>query len=151
MDAQTKRRATKHRHKEDAKPWKNWKRKSAFNTFLTIEIPSDGYCDLTEFLKDTKKRHTWYHRWRTWSAWSIEILFDSETTTFAEWSWWKWSLQYAISMFATVYSTCKFRYTKTNWWSRWSNQRVARNSWRTRVWVQTRLYFGLSTEYSDIR
>ena len=54
MAAQTKRRATKRRHEEDAKPWRNWKRKSAFNTFLTIEIPSDGYCDLTEFLKDTK-------------------------------------------------------------------------------------------------
>ena len=52
MDAQTKRRVTKRRHEEDAKPWKNWKRKSAFNTFLTIEIPSDGYCDLTEFLKE---------------------------------------------------------------------------------------------------
>jgi len=54
MAAQTKRRATKRLHEEDAKPWRNWKRKSAFNTFLTIEIPSDGYCDLTEFLKDTK-------------------------------------------------------------------------------------------------
>ena len=30
------------------------KRKSAFNTFLTIEILFDGYCDMTEFLKDTK-------------------------------------------------------------------------------------------------
>ena len=47
-------RATKRRHEEDTKPWRNWKRKSAFNTFLTIEIPSEGYCDMTEFLKDTK-------------------------------------------------------------------------------------------------
>ena len=47
-------RATKHRHKEDVIPWRNWKRKSAFNTFLTIEIPSEGCCDMIEFLKDTK-------------------------------------------------------------------------------------------------
>ena len=55
-------RATKRRHEEDVKPWITWNRKSAFNTFLTIEIPSKGYCDMTEFLKDTKKRHSWYHR-----------------------------------------------------------------------------------------
>jgi hypothetical protein len=34
--------------------WRNWKRKSAFNTFLTVEVPSKGYCDLIEFLKDTR-------------------------------------------------------------------------------------------------
>ena len=39
---------------EEAKPWRNWKRKSAFNTFLTVEVPSKGYCDLIEFLKDTR-------------------------------------------------------------------------------------------------
>ena len=46
--------AAKRRHEEEAKPWRNWKRKSAFNTFLTVEVPSNGYCDLIEFLKDTK-------------------------------------------------------------------------------------------------
>ena len=47
-------RATKRRHEKDVKPWRNWKLKSTFNTFLTIEIPSEGYYDMTEFLKDTK-------------------------------------------------------------------------------------------------
>ena len=39
---------------EEEKPWRNWKRKSAFNTFLTTEIPSKGYDDLIEFLNSTK-------------------------------------------------------------------------------------------------
>ena len=51
---QTKHRAAKRRHEEEAKPWRNWNRKSAFNTFLTVEVPSKGYCDLIEFLKDTR-------------------------------------------------------------------------------------------------
>ena len=51
---QTKRRAAKRRHEEEAKPWRNWKRKSCLNVFLTVEVPSKGYCDLIEFSKDTK-------------------------------------------------------------------------------------------------
>ena len=51
---QTKNRAAKRPHEEEAKPWKNWKRKSSLNTFLTVEIPSKEYCDLIEFLKNTK-------------------------------------------------------------------------------------------------
>ena len=51
---QTKRRAAKRPREEDTKPWRNWKRKSAFNVFLTVEVPSKGYCDLIEFLKDTR-------------------------------------------------------------------------------------------------
>ena len=47
-------RAAKRRHEEDAKPWRNWKRKSFLNVFLTVEVPSKGYYDLIEFLKDTK-------------------------------------------------------------------------------------------------
>ena len=48
-----KHKAAKRPHEEETKPWRNWKRKSAFNTFLTVEVPSKGYCDLIEFLKDT--------------------------------------------------------------------------------------------------
>ena len=51
---QTKRRAAKRPREEEAKPWRNWKRKSCLNVFLTVEVPSKGYCDLIEFLKDTK-------------------------------------------------------------------------------------------------
>ena len=51
---QTKHRAAKRRHEEDLKPWRNWKRKSAFNVFLTIDVPTNGHCDMTEFLKDIK-------------------------------------------------------------------------------------------------
>ena len=51
---QTTRRAAKRPREEEAKPWRNWKRKSAFNTFLTVKVPSKGYCDLIEFLKDTR-------------------------------------------------------------------------------------------------
>ena len=51
---QNKHHAAKRRHEEEAKPWRNWKCKSAFNTFLTVEVSSKGYCDLIEFLKDTK-------------------------------------------------------------------------------------------------
>ena len=51
---QTKHRAAKHRHEEEAKPWRNWKRKSSLNVFLTVEVPSNGYCDLLEFLLNTK-------------------------------------------------------------------------------------------------
>ena len=51
---QTKQRVGKRPREEEAKPWRNWKRKSAFNTFLTVEVPSKGYCDLIEFLKDTR-------------------------------------------------------------------------------------------------
>ena len=51
---QTKHTAAKRRHEEGAKPWKNWKRKSAFNTFLTVDVPFNGYCDVIEFFKDTK-------------------------------------------------------------------------------------------------
>ena len=46
--------AEKRRHEEEAKPWRNWKRKSCLNIFLTVEVPSKEYCDLIEFLKDTK-------------------------------------------------------------------------------------------------
>ena len=48
----TKRRAVKRPREEEA--WRNWKRKSAFNVFLTVEVPSKGYCDLIEFLKNTR-------------------------------------------------------------------------------------------------
>ena len=51
---QTKQRAVKRRHEEEAKPWRNWKRKSCLNVFLTVEVPSSGHCDLIEFLKDTR-------------------------------------------------------------------------------------------------
>ena len=46
--------AEKRRHEEEAKPWRNWKRKWCLNTFLTVEVPSKEYCDLIGFLKDTK-------------------------------------------------------------------------------------------------
>ena len=51
---QSKHWTAKRSREEEAKPWRNWKRKSAFNTFLTVEVPSKGYCDLLEFLKDTR-------------------------------------------------------------------------------------------------
>ena len=51
---QTKRQAVKRPREEEAKPWRNWKRKSCLNTFLTVEVPSKEYCDLIEVLKDTK-------------------------------------------------------------------------------------------------
>ena len=47
-------RAAKRPREDEAKPWRNWKRKSCLNTFLTVEVPSKEYCDLIEFLKDTK-------------------------------------------------------------------------------------------------
>ena len=51
---QTKHRAAKRRHEEEAKPWRNWKRKSVFNTFLTGEVPTNRHCDLLEFLESIK-------------------------------------------------------------------------------------------------
>ena len=56
MDAQTNlgHRATKRRHEEEAKPWRNWKRKSSLNVFLTVEVPTDGHRDLLEFSLNTK-------------------------------------------------------------------------------------------------
>ena len=47
-------RATKRRREEDEKPWRNWKRKSCLGVFLIIEIPTKGYVDMTEFLKNIK-------------------------------------------------------------------------------------------------
>ena len=52
--SQTKHRAAKRCHEEEAKPWRNWSRKSCLNTFLTVEVPSKEYFDLIEFLKDRK-------------------------------------------------------------------------------------------------
>ena len=49
-----KHRAAKRRHKEDTKPWRNWKRRSCLNIFLTVEVPSKGFCDLIEFLNSIK-------------------------------------------------------------------------------------------------
>ena len=49
-----KHRAVKRRHEEDSKPWRNWKRKSSLNVFLTVEVPINGYRDLLEFLLNTK-------------------------------------------------------------------------------------------------
>ena len=51
---QTKHRAAKRSHEEDAKPWRNWKRESSLNVFLTVEVPTNGHCDLLEFLLNTK-------------------------------------------------------------------------------------------------
>ena len=51
---QTKHRAAKRHHEEDMKPWRNWKRKSSLNTFLTVEVPTNRHCDLLEFLLNTK-------------------------------------------------------------------------------------------------
>ena len=52
---QTKHRVAKRPREEEAKPWRNWKRKSCLQyVFLTVEVPSEGHCDLIEFLKDTK-------------------------------------------------------------------------------------------------
>ena len=51
---QTKHRAVKRRHEEDAKPWRNWKRKTSLNVFLTVEVPTNGHRDLLEFLLNTK-------------------------------------------------------------------------------------------------
>ena len=51
---QTKPRVVKRHPEEDAKPWRNWKRKSSLNVFLTIEVPTNGHRDLLEFLLNTK-------------------------------------------------------------------------------------------------
>ena len=51
---QTKHRAAKRSHEEESKPWRNWKRKSSLNVFLTVEVPTDGHRDLLEFLLNTK-------------------------------------------------------------------------------------------------
>ena len=51
---QIKHRAVKRRHEEVAKPWRNWKRKSSLNVFLTVEVPTNGHRDLLEFLLNTK-------------------------------------------------------------------------------------------------
>ena len=51
---QIKHRAAKRRHEEESKPWRNWKRKSSLNVFLTVEVPTDGHRDLLEFLLNTK-------------------------------------------------------------------------------------------------
>ena len=51
---QTKLRGAKRSREEETKPWRNWKRKSCLNTFLTVEVPSKGYYDLLQFLKDTR-------------------------------------------------------------------------------------------------
>ena len=49
-----KRHAVKRNLKEEEKPWRNYKRESAFNVFLTVEIPSEGYNDLALFLNSAK-------------------------------------------------------------------------------------------------
>ena len=121
-EEQTKHHAAKRRHEEEAKPWRNWKRKSCLNVFLTVEVPSKGYCDLLEFLKDTKKRRTRYHRWRTQSAQSDEILFDSASTTFTYWPRRTWNDQHPLSVLVADYCTRKFDYSWTTWWS-----------WRSRI------------------
>ena len=46
--------AEKRPREEEAKPWRNWERKSCLNTFLTVEVPSKEYLDMFEFWKDTK-------------------------------------------------------------------------------------------------
>ena len=51
---QIKHRAAKRRHEDDMKPWRNWKRKSSLNTFLTVDVPTNRHCDLLEFLLNTK-------------------------------------------------------------------------------------------------
>ena len=40
--------------KRKQKPWRNWKRKSSLDTFLTVDVPTNGLCDLLEFLLNTK-------------------------------------------------------------------------------------------------
>ena len=54
MVDQTKRGAAKRCREEEAKPWRNWKRKSSLNVFLTVEVPTNGHRDLLEFLLNTK-------------------------------------------------------------------------------------------------
>ena len=51
---QTKHQAVKRRHEEAAKPWRNWKRKSSLNVFLTVEVPANEHRDLLEFSLNTK-------------------------------------------------------------------------------------------------
>ena len=46
--------AAKCRHEEEMKPWRNWKRKSSLNTFLPVDVLTNGHCDLLEFLLNTK-------------------------------------------------------------------------------------------------
>ena len=81
---QTKHRAAKRRHEEEAKPWRNWKRKSSLNVFLTVEVPSNGYCDLLEFLLNTKNDIHDIIAEEAQSAQSVEILFDSTSTAFPD-------------------------------------------------------------------
>ena len=50
----TNHRAAKRRHEEESKPWRNWKRKSSLNVFLTVEVPTNGHRDLLESLLNTK-------------------------------------------------------------------------------------------------
>ena len=50
----TKHSAAKRPHEDESKPWRNWKRKSSLNVFLTVEVPTDGHIDLLEFLLNTK-------------------------------------------------------------------------------------------------
>ena len=51
---QIKHRAVKRQHEDEAKPWRNWKRKSSLGVFLTVEVPTDGHRDLFEFFLNTK-------------------------------------------------------------------------------------------------
>ena len=51
---QTKHPAAKRRHEEEMKPWRNWKRKTSLNVFLTVEVPTNGHRDLLEFLLSAK-------------------------------------------------------------------------------------------------
>ena len=50
----TNHRAAKRRHEEEAKPWRNWKRKSSLDVFSTVEVPTDGHRDLLEFSLNTE-------------------------------------------------------------------------------------------------
>ena len=50
----TKHHASKRPYEEESKPWRNWKRKSSSNVFLTVEVPTNGHCDLLEFLLNTE-------------------------------------------------------------------------------------------------
>ena len=48
---QSKHMSAKRLREEEAKACRNWKRKSCLNVFLTVDVPSKGYCDLIEFFE----------------------------------------------------------------------------------------------------
>ena len=130
---------------------RNWKRKSSLNTFLTVEVPTNRHCDLLEFLLNTKNdiHDIIAEEVGVRGALKFYLTVRPQLSRTDPDGNEKISTPYLCSTPSIVLQSSDI------------HEEIDKASDRIKhlldihegrgIWVQSRLYFGMSTQYSYIR